>query len=108
MNTEATQLPELMTVKEVAKLWRQRRETVYKKIAAGELRAVRLGDGTAALRIPRSELERIYEMSTSGSGSFAGFESALGRSSSVDDPAERDGTSDRREAVGPARLAGER
>jgi hypothetical protein len=37
--------------------------------------------------------ERIYEMSTSGSGSFVGAEPAMGRSSFVDDPTERDGTS---------------
>jgi excisionase family DNA binding protein len=60
MSGEATALPELMTVAEVAELWRQRKETVYRKIARGELRAVRLGDETAALRIPRRELERIY------------------------------------------------
>jgi excisionase family DNA binding protein len=59
MSSEATQLPELMTVAEVAKLWRQRRETIYRKVASGEVRAVRLGDETAALRIPRAEVERI-------------------------------------------------
>jgi excisionase family DNA binding protein len=48
-----------MTVAEVAKLWRQRRETIYRKIADGSLRAVRLGDETAALRVPRDEIERI-------------------------------------------------
>jgi excisionase family DNA binding protein len=82
-----------MTVAEVATLWRQRRETVYRKIASGELRAVRLGDGTAALRVPRDEIERIYQESTVGSGSFADTEPAMGRGSSVDAPAERDGTS---------------
>jgi excisionase family DNA binding protein len=60
MSSDATPLPELMTVAEVAKLWRQRRETVYRKIASGELHAVRLGDETAALRVPRQELERIH------------------------------------------------
>jgi excisionase family DNA binding protein len=108
MLKDATLRPELMTVAELAAEWRQSREAVYRKVRAGRIPSVRLGDERAAIRIPRAELERIYEMSTSGGGSFAGFESALGRSSSVDDPAERDGTSDRREAVGPARLAGER
>jgi excisionase family DNA binding protein len=106
MSSEITVLPELMTVAEVARLWRQRRETVYRKIAAGELRAVRLGDETAALRIPRREIERIYEISTVGGGSSVDSGTAVGRSSSLDDPAERDGTSGRREAVEPAQLAG--
>jgi excisionase family DNA binding protein len=55
-----TEKPELLTVKEVAQEWRQHVSTVYEKIARGELRAVRLGDETAALRVPRDELERIY------------------------------------------------
>jgi Helix-turn-helix domain len=94
----------LMTVAELAAEWRQSREAVYRKVRAGRIPS----DERAAIRIPRAELERIYEMSTSGGGSFAGFEYALGRSSLVDDPAERDGTSDRREAVEPAPLAGDR
>jgi excisionase family DNA binding protein len=94
MNTEATDLPELMTIAEVATLWRQRRETIYRKVRSGEIRAVRLGDETAALRIPRDEVERVHEIS------------AMGRGSSVDAPAERDGTSNS-EAVEPARLAGD-
>jgi hypothetical protein len=49
-----------------------------------------------------------YPRSTSGGGSFVGSEPAMGRGSFVDDPAERDGTSGRREAVEPAPLAGER
>ena len=84
MHSEATELPELMTVAEVAKLWRQRRETIYRKVRSGELRAVRLGDEAAALRIPRDEVERVYEMSAMGSDSFAASESAMGRSSFVD------------------------
>jgi hypothetical protein len=43
------------------------------------------------------------EMSTQGRGSFA---EAMGFGSFVDSPAERDGTSDRREAVDSAQLAG--
>jgi len=55
-----TERSELLTVREVAKMWRQHPATIYRKIANGELHAVRLGDETAALRIPRVELERIY------------------------------------------------
>jgi excisionase family DNA binding protein len=88
MHSDTTELPELMTIAEVAKLWRQRRETISRKVRSGEIRAVRLGDETAALRIPRDEIERFHEIS------------AMGRSSSVDAPAERDGTSNS-EAVEP-------
>jgi excisionase family DNA binding protein len=51
---------ELLTVREVAREWRQHPSSIYRKIQTGELRAVRLGDNTAALRISRSELARIY------------------------------------------------
>jgi excisionase family DNA binding protein len=51
---------ELLTVREVAREWRQHPSSIYRKIATGELRAVRLGDDTAALRILRGELDRIY------------------------------------------------
>jgi excisionase family DNA binding protein len=84
MHSEATELPELMTVAEVATLWRQRRETIYRKVRSGEIRAVRLGDETAALRIPRDEVERVHEMSTTGLGSLATGEPALGHGSFVD------------------------
>jgi excisionase family DNA binding protein len=67
---------ELLTVKELAAEWRQHPATIYKKIAGGEIPAVRLGDGKSALWIPRAELERM--MSTSGRGSFAGSEPAMG------------------------------
>jgi excisionase family DNA binding protein len=60
MRTDADK-SELLTVREVAKEWRQHVGTVYRKIQRGELRAVRLGDETAALRVPRGELERIYD-----------------------------------------------
>jgi excisionase family DNA binding protein len=93
MSRDAMQRPELMTVGEVAEEWRQSREAVYRKVRAGRIPSVRLGDERADIRIPRAELERIYEMSTSGGGSFAGSEPTMGRGSSVDDPVERDGTS---------------
>ena len=50
----------MLTPKEVASEWRQSLATVYRKIQSGELHAVRLGSETAALRVPREELERIY------------------------------------------------
>jgi len=46
-----------MTVAELAREWRQDRRTIYRKIERGEIPAVRLGDGTSALRIRRGELE---------------------------------------------------
>jgi hypothetical protein len=52
--------------------------TVYRKIAAGELRAVRLDDETSALRIPRRETERIYEVSAGGGSSVGSASEAAG------------------------------
>jgi len=49
-----------MTPKELAAEWRQHIATVYRKIHTGEIRAVRLGGGTSAWRIPRAELERLF------------------------------------------------
>jgi excisionase family DNA binding protein len=81
--------------------------TVRRLIGAGLLPAVRVSPG--ALRIERNELAgwisgRRAASSAVGSGSSA---DAVGHSSSVDTPAERDGTSSSREAVEPAQLAGE-
>jgi excisionase family DNA binding protein len=47
----------LLEVKEVAAILRQSPAAIYRKVASGELDAVRLGRGTSALRIPESRLE---------------------------------------------------
>jgi hypothetical protein len=52
------------------------------------------GDRTLSREVFRALRAHVSEMSTAGSGSFADS-SAMGRSSSVDVPAERDGTSRR-------------
>jgi excisionase family DNA binding protein len=44
-------------VNEVAAELRQHPATIYRKIHSGEIRAVRLGAGHSALRIPVAELE---------------------------------------------------
>ena len=51
--TEKDDLPEFLTVSEVAKLMRVTIRTVRRRIAEGELRAVKFG---GALRIPRDAL----------------------------------------------------
>jgi excisionase family DNA binding protein len=48
-----------MTVKELAREWRQHEVTIYRKIAAGEVPHVRLGDGHGAIRIPRAKLNAL-------------------------------------------------
>jgi excisionase family DNA binding protein len=48
--------PSLLTSAEVARRLRQDRATIYRKIRAGVLPAVRLNDGRGALRIPADEL----------------------------------------------------
>jgi excisionase family DNA binding protein len=57
MPENAREASKLMTVKEVAAAWRQHEVTIYKKIAAGSVPYVRLGDNRGAIRIPRSALE---------------------------------------------------
>jgi hypothetical protein len=61
-----------------------------------------------SVRVDADELERWLgqQMSTTGLGSLAAGEQALGHGSFVDAPAEGDGTSNS-EAVEPARLAGD-
>ena len=47
-----------MRVQEVAEELGQHPASIYRKVHAGELPPVRLGQGRAAIRIPRDELER--------------------------------------------------
>ena len=51
-----------MRVKEVAQALDQHPATVYRKVHSGEIPAVRLGSGTAGIRIPAREFEAwLYE-----------------------------------------------
>jgi hypothetical protein len=63
------------------------------------------GDRTVSREV-RKAIRTHVQRSTVGSDSSAGVGTAVGSDSSVDAPAERDGTSSRREAVEPAQLAG--
>ena len=47
----------LLTVSEVAARLRLSKPSVYRKIAAGDIPALRLGNGVGPLRIPEDELE---------------------------------------------------
>jgi excisionase family DNA binding protein len=98
----------LLTLRETAARLNYSERNVRRFIECHGLPVLRLAGPGSALRIPADELETWLEQrSTSGGGSFVGTYSAMGRSSFVDDPAERDGTSQSsREAVEPARLAG--
>lgn len=100
----------LLTIAETASTLAISETTVRRLIGAGILPAVRVSAG--AIRIERDELDAWLSErrtdSTVGSGSFAdSTRPAMGRGSFVDAPAERDGTSDRCEAVEPAQPAGE-
>lgn len=53
-----------MRVRDVAEELDQHVATIYRKIATGELRAIRLGSGRAAIRIPRSALEELTQLET--------------------------------------------
>ncbi len=56
MDTPKTQ--QLLTVREVAQRLGQSRFSIYRKISAGTIPALRLGDERSALRIREDELER--------------------------------------------------
>lgn len=77
MQNDVHKRDEFLTVDEVASEWRQHRATIYRKVAAGEIPSVRLGGESAALRIPRSALEAVYEASAVGRGSSV--KQAVGR-----------------------------
>lgn len=57
------QLPELMTVTEVAKVLRMTSQAIRDMIRRGEIKAARVG---RQYRIPRSEVERITTITTDG------------------------------------------
>jgi hypothetical protein len=88
----------------------ERRVTIAARVQPDLAQAVAAlaerGDRTVSREVFRAIRAHVQE-STVGSGSSVDSNgTAVGRSSSVDDPAERDGTSGGREAVEPARLAG--
>lgn len=57
------QLPELMTVTEVAQVLRMSSQAIRDMLKRGEINAVRVG---RQYRIPRSEVERITAIETEG------------------------------------------
>jgi excisionase family DNA binding protein len=57
MSTQAEQ-PRLLTVKELASEWRQHPDTIYRKIATGEIPSMRLGGNRSAIRVDVAKLER--------------------------------------------------
>jgi excisionase family DNA binding protein len=57
MNTAATYETPLLTVPEVAERLRVSRPTVYRRIRAGEIPAIRVGNTSGALRVPADELD---------------------------------------------------
>ena len=62
---ESPARPVLLTIEEVCSTLRQSKASVYRKIGAGELPVVRLGDGPSAhLRVPADGFERYFEAHT--------------------------------------------
>ena len=57
MDSLATAEPHFLTVPEVARLLRCSKPTVYRRIASGEIPALRLGTEFGPLRVRRDELE---------------------------------------------------
>jgi excisionase family DNA binding protein len=48
----------LLTVPEAARVARVSPQTVYRRVATGEIPALRVGDHSGPIRIPRDEFER--------------------------------------------------
>lgn len=48
---------EFLTVAEAARVWRVSPVTVYRKVAAGSIPAIRVGGGDGPIRIPASAVE---------------------------------------------------
>ena len=57
MSTATTTQTPLLTIPQVARRLGLHRDTVYRKVAAGEIPALRLGEN-GPLRVPADELER--------------------------------------------------
>jgi excisionase family DNA binding protein len=60
-------IPEYLTVEETARRDRVSAPTIYRRCADGSLRHIRLGD-PGPIRIPVSQLERLYDQSVSADG----------------------------------------
>ncbi len=58
MTSEGEQAQKMLTVNQVAARIGQSKWSVYRKVAAGEIPAIRLGAGRSALRVREVELER--------------------------------------------------
>jgi excisionase family DNA binding protein len=80
MQADTHKSEKLLTVKELAREWRQHPASIYRKIHDGSIPSVRLGDGMSALRIPRAELDAQIHRSGASRSSLA-----------PDVPAERPG-----------------
>jgi excisionase family DNA binding protein len=70
-NTATAEEPEYLTVEEVSSLLRVSAPTIYRRCADGQLPHIRVGDH-GPIRIPASQLERLYEQAVPVGGSPAG------------------------------------
>jgi len=96
-----------MTVSETAERLRVSEKTVRRLANGNDLPTLRVG---GSVRVDADELERWLRQQSSamGRGSFAAGASVMGRSSLVDDPAERvTGPPKGARQSSPTRLAGE-
>jgi excisionase family DNA binding protein len=100
-NTAATaEQPEYLTVAEVSHRFRVSVPTIYRRCADGTLPHIRIGsDGP--IRIPTSQLERLYDQGVSDDGSPTG-----GSFEPAQSPPERRGTQAIRGQSNPPAHAG--
>jgi excisionase family DNA binding protein len=70
-NTATAEQPEYLTVAEVSSRFRVSVPTIYRRCADGTLPHIRIG-GDGPIRIPASQLERLYDQGVPDDGSPAG------------------------------------
>jgi excisionase family DNA binding protein len=98
-STATAEQPEYLTVAEVSHRFRVSVPTIYRRCADGTLPHIRIGsDGP--IRIPTSQLERLYDQGVPDDGSPAGGSFAGA------DPVERRGTQAMRGQSNPPAHAG--
>jgi excisionase family DNA binding protein len=85
-NAATVEQPEYLTVAEVSSRFRVSVPTIYRRCADGTLPHIRIG-GDGPIRIPVSQLERLYDQGVSADGSPAG-----GSFEPAQSPSERRGT----------------
>jgi excisionase family DNA binding protein len=100
-NAATVEQPEYLTVAEVSSRFRVSVPTIYRRCSDGTLPHIRIG-GDGPIRIPVSQLERLYDQGVSDDGS------RQGQLRPAQAPSERRESSTLRQSSSPAHTGPER